>query len=97
MRSADTDRGPFAPGRSTRAPVLRLLILANPRVARYEPTAPGKPGEKVSLYLFNNAFSYFQLGYASAMSWVLFFIILALSLLQLKLAPRWVYYEGENR
>ena len=48
-------------------------------------------------YLFNNAFAYFQLGYASAMSWVLFFIILALSLLQLKLASRWVYYEGENR
>ena len=48
-------------------------------------------------YLFNNAFAYFQLGYASAMSWVLFFLILALTLLQLKLASRWVYYEGENR
>ncbi len=48
-------------------------------------------------YLFNNAFSYFQLGYASAMSWVLFFLILALTLLQLKLASRWVYYEGEDR
>lgn len=46
-------------------------------------------------YLFNNAFSYFQLGYASAMSWVLFFLILALTLLQLRLASRWVYYEGE--
>jgi multiple sugar transport system permease protein len=48
-------------------------------------------------YLFNNAFAYFQLGYASAMSWVLFALILALTLLQLKLASRWVYYEGEIR
>ncbi|MCC7263149.1 MAG: extracellular solute-binding protein [Candidatus Latescibacteria bacterium] len=48
-------------------------------------------------YLFNNAFSYFQLGYASAMSWVLFFLILALTLLQLRLASRWVYYEGEDQ
>jgi multiple sugar transport system permease protein len=48
-------------------------------------------------YLFNQAFAYFQLGYASAMSWALFALILALTLLQLRLASRWVYYEGEHR
>ena len=48
-------------------------------------------------YLFNNAFQYLRMGYASAMAWILFVIILALTLVQLKLAPRWVPYEGEEK
>lgn len=49
------------------------------------------------LYLFNNAFRFFKMGYASALAWLLFWIILALTLLQLVLAPRWVHYEGAGR
>ena len=48
-------------------------------------------------YLFNNAFQYLRMGYASAMAWILFVIILVLTLIQLKLAPRWVHYEGEEK
>jgi multiple sugar transport system permease protein len=48
------------------------------------------------VYLFNNAFQYFKMGYASALAWILFIIILGLTLGQLKLAPRWVHYETEN-
>jgi len=44
-------------------------------------------------YLFNNAFRYFKMGYASAMAWILFLIILVLTLIQMKLARRWVHYE----
>lgn len=44
-------------------------------------------------YLFNNAFVDFKMGYASAMAWILFFLILILTLVQLKLAPKWVHYE----
>lgn len=44
-------------------------------------------------YLFNNAFAYFKMGYASAMAWILFIIILIITLLQWRLAPRWVHYE----
>jgi multiple sugar transport system permease protein len=47
-------------------------------------------------YLFNNGFRYFKMGYASALAWVLFWIILALTMIQLKLAPRWVHYESEE-
>ena len=47
-------------------------------------------------YLFNNAFRYFKMGYASALAWILFLIILALTLLQFWLGKRWVYYEGEK-
>jgi len=46
-----------------------------------------------ALYLYRQAFQYTQFGYASAMGWVLFLIILALTLLQLYGSKRWVYYE----
>ena len=49
------------------------------------------------VYLFNNAFQYFKMGYASALAWILFVLILGLTLGQLKLAPRWVHYEAEGR
>lgn len=48
------------------------------------------------VYLFNQSFRYFKMGYASALAWVLFVIILGLTLAQLKLAPRWVHYEVET-
>jgi len=46
------------------------------------------------LYLYQNAFRFFKMGYASAMAWVLFFIVLGLTLIQFRLAGRWVYYEA---
>jgi multiple sugar transport system permease protein len=49
-----------------------------------------------ALYLYQQAFQFFKMGYASAMAWVLFVIIMALTLLQLRLARSWVYYEAER-
>jgi multiple sugar transport system permease protein len=49
------------------------------------------------LYLFRQAFQYFNMGYASALAWALFVIILALTLLIVRSSGRWVYYEGEKR
>mgnify|MGYP005853878605 CR=1 FL=1 len=46
------------------------------------------------LYLFYKAFQDFRMGYASAMAWVLFIIILFFTMIQLSLSKRWVYYEG---
>jgi multiple sugar transport system permease protein len=46
------------------------------------------------LYLYNNAFKFFKMGYASALAWVLFIIILVFTLIQLRLARMWVYYEA---
>ncbi|MBI3960750.1 MAG: sugar ABC transporter permease [Chloroflexi bacterium] len=45
------------------------------------------------LHLYYNAFSYFQMGYASALAWVFFLIIFILSFVQIKFSDRWVYYE----
>ena len=49
------------------------------------------------LYLFRQAFEEFRMGYASAMAWVLFLILLAFTAIQFWQAKRWVYYEGELR
>ncbi len=50
-----------------------------------------------SIYLFREAFEFLRMGYASALAWVLFVIILAITLVQLKVSKRFVYYEGEQR
>ena len=47
------------------------------------------------LYIYRSAFQFFRMGYASALAWVLFVIILLLTLLIVRSARRWVYYEGE--
>lgn len=45
------------------------------------------------LYLYRNAFQYFKMGYASALAWVLFVIILIFTLIQFKFFGKRVYYE----
>ncbi|KKI90088.1 spermidine/putrescine ABC transporter permease [Bacillus sp. SA1-12] len=49
-----------------------------------------------NLHMWNKAFEVFDMGYAMAMSWILFIIILILTVINLKLAPKWVHYEGED-
>ena len=47
------------------------------------------------LYLYRNAFEYYKMGYASAMAWVLFTILLLLTASVFRTAQYWVYYEAE--
>jgi len=47
-----------------------------------------------ALYLYNNAFRYFLMGYASAMAWILFLIILVITAVHFVLSRRWVHYGG---
>ena len=47
------------------------------------------------LYLYQKAFKYLQMGYACALAWILFAVILALTLIVFKTSRRWVYYEAE--
>ena len=46
------------------------------------------------VYLFQNAFEFFKMGFASAMAWVLFVIILVITVIQVRVGNRFVYYEG---
>jgi multiple sugar transport system permease protein len=48
-----------------------------------------------NLYLYQSAFRYFDMGYASAMAWVLFLVILVITLLIFRSSSFWVYYEGQ--
>lgn len=50
-----------------------------------------------NLYLYQNAFKFFDMGYASALAWVLFLIVLALTILIFRSSAFWVFYEGEVR
>ncbi len=49
------------------------------------------------LYLYQAAWMGHKMGYASALAWILFVIILAIAALVMKSSPMWVYYEGEKR
>ncbi|NIA15041.1 MAG: extracellular solute-binding protein [Nitrospiraceae bacterium] len=59
----------------------------------------GGPVDSTLFYayaLFNNAFRYLRMGYASAMAWVLFGIVLTLTIIQLRISRHWVHYESES-
>ncbi|MCC9075225.1 sugar ABC transporter permease [Litorilinea aerophila] len=49
------------------------------------------------LYLYRKGFQDFQFGYASALAWALFLIILVFTVLVVRTSESWVYYEGELR
>lgn len=58
----------------------------------------GGPDESTlfyNLYLWQNAFDFYDMGYASALAWILFVIVLALTMLIFRFSSAWVYYEGE--
>lgn len=48
-----------------------------------------------SLYLFHNAFGYFKMGKASAMAWILFIIVVAVTAVIFKTQDRWVSYGDD--
>ena len=61
-------------------------------------TPSGGPEDSMlmyGLYLFQNAFVYLKMGYASAMAWILFAISLAVTWFVLRFSTRWVHYGGE--
>jgi multiple sugar transport system permease protein len=49
-----------------------------------------------TIYLFQKAFRDLDFGYASAMAWLLFLIILVITVIQVRLSSRFVYYAGER-
>jgi len=55
---------------------------------------PNQATEFYSVYLYRNAFSYFRMGKASALAWILFVIIVTFTVILFKSSARWVYYGG---
>lgn len=58
---------------------------------------PLKSTYLLPLYIYEEAFKKFNMGYASAIAWVLFLIIMALTLLAFWSSKKWVYYAGDKR
>lgn len=59
----------------------------------------GSPADSLlfyTLYLFNEAFKFFRMGYASALAWVLLLIIAAFTFIAFLTSKYWVYYENER-
>ena len=54
---------------------------------------PGNATLFYVLYLYNNAFKWFKMGYASAMAYILFVIVLAITAAQIVSQRRWVFYS----
>jgi multiple sugar transport system permease protein len=54
---------------------------------------PGKATTTIVYYLYQHGFKWFQMGYASAIAWVLFVVLFGLTLAQVSLQTRWVHYE----
>ncbi|WP_019635438.1 carbohydrate ABC transporter permease [Paenibacillus fonticola] len=58
---------------------------------------PDNASQMIVPYLFQNAFRFYKMGYASSIAWVLFIIILALTLVVFRSSALWVHYEeGKN-
>ncbi len=56
--------------------------------------APARSTYFYTTYLYDNAFKYHKMGYASAMGWIMFLLILVLTLLSIRLTDKHVHYEG---
>lgn len=60
----------------------------------------GGPNDATLFYMINlyeRAFQFVQMGYASALAWILFLIIMLITLLVIRSSAAWVYYESETR
>ncbi|WP_232783994.1 MULTISPECIES: carbohydrate ABC transporter permease [Microbacterium] len=61
--------------------------------------ASGGPGQSMisyAMYLYQNAFVFLKMGYASAMAWVLFLLTLAITLVLLWSSKKWVHYGSDR-
>ncbi|WP_274653595.1 carbohydrate ABC transporter permease [Paenibacillus humicola] len=59
----------------------------------------GSPANSLTMYvmyLYQNAFNYLKMGYASAMAWILFLIVALLTVLIFITQKRWVHYQGKE-
>ena len=82
-----------------------LFALVTGLIAGFQYFAPayvltggeGSPANSTliaALYLYQNAFRFFKVGYASAMAWVLFVIIVVCTVIVFRFVGRRVYYGG---
>lgn len=54
---------------------------------------PGISTSTIVFYLYQKGFQAYEMGYASAIAWILFLVIMAITLVQFRLQKRWVHYS----
>lgn len=57
---------------------------------------PMKSTYVLGMKLYTDAFKYYKMGYASALSWIMFVVIICLTMLVFRSSSAWVYYEDEG-
>jgi multiple sugar transport system permease protein len=78
--------------------VIGLIATFQIFTQAYIMTPNGSPNRSTYFYvykLFDQCFTYFNLGYGAAMAWVLFVIVIVLTLINMAMSKRWVHYAGE--
>ena len=55
---------------------------------------PGRASWFFALHVYTHAFEYFDMGYACALAWLMFLLILVFTILQIRLSDMWFYYAG---
>ncbi len=71
-----------------------LQVFAGPYIM-FGGSGPNRSALFYAIYIYQNAFEYNQMGYACAMAWILFLIILVLTWLATRTTRKHVYYAGE--
>jgi multiple sugar transport system permease protein len=108
LEAAELDgAGVWAKFRNVTVPIMTPVIFFNLVVGiigNFQVFAPalimtkGGPEDAtlfMVLYIYRNAFEYSKIGYAAALAWVLFVIIIALTFVQFRTSGGWVYYEND--
>ena len=77
--------------------VLGIIGALQTFAAAYVATegGPGFATWFYALHIWKNAFDYFNMGYASALAWFFALLIVGLTILQMQISKRWVFYYGE--
>jgi multiple sugar transport system permease protein len=73
-----------------------LQVFTLPYALTYGTGNPANSLLFYSMYLYNNAFAYMKMGYASAMAWILFVIIITITLFIFRSSNKWVFYQDEG-
>lgn len=58
---------------------------------------PGTSSMMIGMLIYRHGFEQFNMGYASLLAWVLFLVVMILTLIQFLVARRWMHYEGDSR
>jgi multiple sugar transport system permease protein len=77
--------------------VLSIQYFTQAQVIESPAGSPGNSTMFFVTYYYQQAFTDLHLGYASAMAFLLFILVLIITMVLLKTSRRWVYYENEQR